>query len=71
MRNISEKTIITALVNLKCVGKLGKCVKNLSSKERAFVLDEMERKGWIIPNGIELTRLGDEIVKKNLGLLQY
>lgn len=71
MRKISEKTIITALVNLKCVGKLGKCVKNLSSKERAFVLDEMERKGWIVPNDIEITSLGNEIVKKNLGLLQY
>lgn len=71
MRNISDKTVITALVNLKCVGKLGKCVKGFNSKERGYVLDEMERRGWLQPNSIELTEAGNEIVKQNLSLLQH
>ena len=41
MRNISNKTILTALVNYKCVGYFGKCVAHLNSQERNFVIDEL------------------------------
>ena len=48
IRNISEKTIITALVNLKCVGYFGKCLTPLNSKEREFVIQTLINRGILI-----------------------
>ena len=70
MRNISNKTILTALVNYKFVGYFGKCVANLNSKERDFVIDELIRRGYI-DNKMKLTELSHDIVLNNLNLLQY
>ena len=38
IRKISEKTILTALVNYKFVGMFGKCMAHLNSKEREYVI---------------------------------
>ena len=70
MRNISNKTILTALVNYKCVGYFGKCVAHLNSQERDFVIDELIRRGYI-DNKMKLTELSHNVVLKNLNLLQY
>jgi hypothetical protein len=70
MRNISNKTILTALVNYKCKGYFGKCVAHLNSKERNFVIDELIRRGYI-DNKMKLTELSHDIVLDNLNLLQY
>lgn len=68
MRKVSEKSMLTALVNYKCVGKLG--MKGLSIKERGLCIDGMIEKGWL-KKDMSITDSGNEIVKKNLHLLQY
>ena len=70
MRNISNKTILTALVNYKCAGYFGKCVAHLDSQERNFVIDELIRRGYI-DNKMKLTELSHDIVLNNLNLFQY
>ena len=70
MRNISNKTILTALVNYKCAGYFGKCFAHLNSQERNFVIDELIRRGYI-DNKMKLTELSHNVVLKNLNLLQY
>ena len=70
MRNISNKTILTALVNYKCAGYFGKCVAHLNSQERNFVIDELIRRGYI-DNNMKLTELSHDVVLNNLNLFQY
>ena len=70
IRNISEKTIITALVNLKCVGYFGKCITPLNSKEREFVIQTLIDRGYINDN-IVLQPAAKDIILKNLDLCQY
>ena len=70
MRNISNKTILTALVNYKCAGYFGKCVARLNSQERNFVIDELIRRGYI-DNKMKLTELSQTIILNNLNLFQY
>ena len=70
MRKISEKTILTALVNYKCVGYFGKCVAHLTAKERDYVINELIRRGYI-DNNMKLTELSHDAVLDNLNLFQY
>ena len=70
MRKISEKTILTALVNYKCVGYFGKCVAHLTAKERDYVINELIRRGYI-DNDMKLTELSHDVVLNNLNLFQY
>ncbi len=70
MRTISEKTIITALVNFKCAGKFGKCFHSLSQKERGFAIDEMINRGWLTER-MELTLDAQPVILENLHLCQY
>ena len=70
MRNISDKTILTALVNYKCVGYFGKCIKHFTLQERIFVIDELIRRGYI-DNKMKLTELSHDVVLNNLNLFQY
>lgn len=72
MRKISEKTIITALVNIYCVGYPGKCLKSLTKPERVYVLDELVNRGLVTEN-IHITREGINKIKneKLLDLCQY
>ena len=47
MKKASETTIIKALVNLKCLGYLGKCIRPFSAKERGRIIDELIMRGYI------------------------
>lgn len=69
MRKIKEKTILTVLVNLKCLGKMGKTVNGFTKKEKEYIFNELERLGYIKENSIEITPKGNEVVKKNLNLV--
>ena len=70
MRKINEKTILTALVNYRCVGYFGKCIAHLTNKEKNYVIDELIRRGYI-DNKMKLTELSHDIVLNNLNLFQY
>ena len=70
MRNISNKTILTALVNYKCAGYFGKCVAHLDSQERNFVIDELIRRGYL-NSDMSITKSAQTVILKNLNLLQY
>ena len=70
MRKISEKTIITALVNYKFVGMFGKCITHLNSKERDYVIDELIRRGYL-DNNMNISSSAQEVILKNLDLFQY
>ena len=69
-RKISEKTIITALVNYKFVGMFGKCMAHLNSKERDYVIDELTRRGYI-DNNMNIMPLSKDVILQNLDLFQY
>lgn len=47
MKKPSEQTIVKVLVNLKCLGKMGRCARSLGAAGREYVLDELTRRGWI------------------------
>ena len=70
MRKISDKTILTSLVNYKCVGYFGKCVKSLNSSERGYVIDELIKRGYIDEN-MALTEKSQQVISDNLNLCQY
>ena len=70
MRKISEKTIITALVNYKCIGFFGKCIAHLNSKERDYVIDELIRRGYL-DNNMSIMPSAQEVILKNVDLFQY
>lgn len=70
MRKISDKTVITALVNYKCVGYFGKCIKSLTLIERDYVIDTLIERGYLTEKMI-ITKEGDEVIKRNLELLQH
>ena len=69
-RKISEKTIITALVNYKFVGMFGKCMEHLNSKDRDYVIDELIRRGYI-DNNMNIMPSAKDVVLQNLDLFQY
>ena len=70
MRNISNKTVITVLVNYKCVGYFGKCIKHFSLNERVYVIDTLIERGYLTEKMV-ITKEGDEVIKRNLDLLQH
>ena len=70
MRKISNKIVITAIVNYKCVGHFGKCIKSLALKERVYVIDTLIERGYLTEKMI-ITKEGDEVIKRNLDLLQH
>ena len=70
MRKINEKTILTALVNYRCVGYFGKCITHLTGREKNYVIDELVRRGYI-NDDMKLTELAHEVVLNNLNLCQY
>lgn len=69
-KQILEKTILTALVNLKCVGYFGKCLKPFNHKERSRVIDTLINRGWINER-CEPTAAAAPIIQANLNLCQY
>lgn len=69
MRKASEQTIIKVLVNIKCLGKMGKCAKSLGYDGRGYVLDELLRRGYIDKHLNVLPKAKD-IVLANLSLCE-
>lgn len=69
MKNISEKTLITCLVNYKCLGYFGRCFRPFNKKERSYIIDMLIFNKWINENMV-ITCSGNEIIKSNLDLLQ-
>ena len=67
---IPDKTLHTVLANLKCLGKPGKAVQNYPIKRRGEIFAEMEKRGWLEPNSMNLTDKGNEEVKKWISLCQ-
>lgn len=68
MRNVSEKTIIKAIVDIKCSGYFK--TPGLSRKERAYILDELERRGWIDEH-CNPTARSQDVVRNNLHLSSH
>ena len=46
MRKISEKTIITALIDFKSIGYFGNYFTSFSIQERNFITDELKERGY-------------------------
>lgn len=69
-RTIPDDTLHTVLANLKCLGKPGKAVQNYPVKRRGEIFDEMEKRGWLEPNSMNLTDKGNEEAKKWVHLCQ-
>lgn len=67
---IPDKTLHTVLANLKCLGKPGKAVQNYPIKRRSEIFAEMEKRGWLEPNSMNLTDKGNEEAKKWISLCQ-
>lgn len=67
---IPDKTLHTVLANLKCLGKPGKAVQNYPIKRRGEIFAEMEKRGWLEPNSMNLTDKGNEEAKKWISLCQ-
>lgn len=70
MKTMTKKTALRALVNYKCLGKFGKCLRGFSAKERAQVLDIWEGEGWITPGTLKITGAGDMVIIQNLSLCE-
>ena len=68
-KNFSEKTLIKVLVNLKCLGYMGKCVRGFSRNGKGKILDELIKRGYIDENCSVLPS-SLEIVKSNLNLCE-
>lgn len=66
---ISETTIIKVLVNLKCLGYMGRCVRHFPCKDRAKILDILEERG-LIDNQCHPTLQALPIIRKNLHLCE-
>lgn len=69
MRTISEQTIIKVLVNLKCLGYMGKCVKSFTKQERNKIGDELIRRGWCDEN-LHPTIESMNVVMRNMHLCE-
>ena len=70
MRKVSEQTAITALVNYKCVGYFGKCIKHFSLNEKRAVVNKIIENEWL-KEDLTFTDKGNNVVKANLNLCQY
>lgn len=66
---ISETIITKVLVNLKCLGYMGKCVKSLSSDDRAYILDTLAERG-LIDDRCRPTLKALPIITENLHLCE-
>lgn len=70
MRKISEKTIITALIDFKFIGYFGNYFTSFSIQERNYIADELKDRGYVTQR-MKITKEGDKVIKRNLDLLQH
>lgn len=69
MKTATEKTILTVLVNLKCLGYPGKCLRPFSKSEKNRVFDELAGRGWIDEH-CQPTLAAQPVILANLNLCQ-
>lgn len=67
--NVSEETKIKVLVNLKCLGYMGKCAKHFPVKVRGQILDDLEAEGYLDKDG-NPTEKAQSIILRNLHLCE-
>lgn len=65
-----EELFLTCVVNLKCVGHFGRCMRPYTNFWRGIIIDELIRREWLTER-MALTKKGDEVVIKNLHLCEY
>lgn len=70
MKTATEKTLITALVNLKCLGHFGRCLRAFNRQERVAVIDTLLSRGWIDEHYTP-TAAAAPIILANLNLCQH
>ena len=68
--NISEKTLLTALVNYKCVGYFGKCLTPFPISQRGRVVETLISRGYLTEN-LKITDAAKDVIISNLHLCQY
>lgn len=68
-KNISEQTLIKVLVNLKCLGYMGKFTRCFGEKRRGEILDILEQRGLVDKNG-DPTDKARPIILHNLALCE-
>lgn len=66
----TEKTILTALVNIACVGYPGKCLTHFTKSERGRVLDTLYNRG-LIDDHARPTKAAKAVIIENMHLCQY
>lgn len=66
---VSETTIIKVLVNLKCLGYMGRCVRSLSPKEKGEIIETLYKRGWVDESATP-TLEAMPIIMKNLHLCE-
>lgn len=64
LRNISEKTYLTVLVNMFCVGYPGASFHPLTSAERQHIFDVLIGRGWLNEH-CQVTIAGREYIKEH------
>lgn len=70
MKTATEKTLLTALVNLKCLGHFGRCLRGFNRRERGAVIDALISRGWIDEHCTP-TAAAAPIILANLSLCQH
>lgn len=66
---VSKETKIKVLVNLKCLGYMGKCVKHFPQRVRGQILDELTSEGYLDEDA-NPTEKAQPIIIANLGLCE-
>ena len=68
-KQASEATLIKIVVNLKCLGFPGRCLRSFTAKEKNEIFDEIIRRGWVDDNLHPLPAAAD-IIRQNLALCE-
>lgn len=66
---VSRETKIKVLVNLKCLGYMGKCVKRFPQRVRGQILDELTDEGYLDKDA-NPTEKAEPIVRANLSMCE-
>ena len=68
-KHLSEGLIVKVLVNLKCLGKPGRCLRSVSQQMRGEIFDVLEKRGWI-DSHMNVKPSAMDVVLKNLHLCE-
>lgn len=68
VKKISEQTLHHTLESLYLRGTIGN-LKGVPAQRRGEILDELTRRGWLVPDRIEVTMQGKEYLLKKRGII--